>query len=290
MSRRDPPRHAVATDGRLPTFLIIGAPKAGTTSLASYLAAHPDVFVADEKEIHFFDRYFNFKKGLDWYRGRFRDSGKARAVGEASPTYMYRDLWLDRLEHALPDARLVVVLRNPIDRAYSHYWWERTLTERRTFADAAHDEMRPTAETPRRRRYLEGGRYLERLEKVCERFPREALLVVVLEDFKSSLDAIYAEVCRHIGVDDTFRPPHLGAVENQAYALRWEWLRPALYRTRAWRRLPEGMASRLDKLNRKPMVYSPMDDQLRAELVAYFTEPNRALARWLGRDLSVWNR
>jgi hypothetical protein len=279
---------AVSTGGRLPTFLIIGAPKAGTTSLASYLAAHPEVFIAEEKEVHFFDRQFEL--GLDWYRSRFASAGTAHALGDASPTYMYRDHSLDRIAQTLPNARLVAVLRNPVDRAYSHYWWERVLTERRSFAEAVHQEMREGEAAPRRRSYLRSGMYLGRLEEVVRRFPREQLIVVVLEDLKSDLDRVYAEVCRHIGVDDTYRPEHLGAVENPAYALRWPWLRFAMLRGKAWKRMPGNLAGRIDRLNRKDLHYAPMDPTLRAELLAYYADANAGLARWLGRDLPEWER
>jgi hypothetical protein len=279
---------AVSTGGRLPTFLIIGAPKAGTTSLASYLAAHPDVFVAEEKEVHFFDRQFD--RGVDWYRSRFADAGAARAIGDASPTYMYLDHALDHITETVPDARLVAVLRNPVDRAYSHFWWERALTERRSFAEAVRQEISEGEATPRRRRYLQGGFYLGRLEEVVRRFPREQLLVVVLEDIRNDLDRVYAEVCRHIGVDDTYRPEHLGVVENPAYALRWPWLRFAMRRSRAWKRLPGDLAARIDRLNRKDLHYNPMDPSLRAELVEHYADANAGLARWLGRDLPGWDR
>lgn len=288
MSLPEHPPEAVSADGRLPTFLIIGAPKAGTTSLASYLDAHPDVFVAEEKEVHFFDRQFH--RGLGWYGGRFAAAGATPALGDASPTYMYSDGALDRIAETLPDARLVAVLRNPVDRAYSHYWWERALTERRGFADAVHQEMREGEATPRRKRYLRGGLYLSRLEEVVRRFPRDQLMVVVLEDLKTDLDRVYAEVCRHIGVDDSFRPEHLGAVENPAYALRWPWLRFAMRRARAWKRLPGDLAGRIDRLNRKELNYTAMDPALRAELLAYYADANRALERWLGRDLPAWER
>lgn len=273
--------------GPFPTFLIIGAPKAGTTSLAAYLAEHPDVFIAPEKEVHFFNR--NFDKGTDWYRSRFADARGQKAIGEASPTYMYLPHALDRIAETLPDVRLIAILRNPIDRAYSHYWWMRAMFESRSFADAARAEMRGAPPPDPGRAYVLPGRYLDALELVAARFARDALRVVILEDLRDRLGEVYAEVCRHIGVDDGVAPPNLGDVVNPAYRVRSMKLRGAMLRVKAWRRLPFGLAGVIDRMNRASLRYEPMDPALRAELRDYYAEPNAALAGWLGRDLSAWN-
>ena len=112
----------------LPHFLIIGAQKAGTTSLASYLAAHPGVVPSKRKEVHFFD--LNYEKGVDWYRSHFpiargqglrrRMRGRRMLTGEASPYYIFHPLAASRAFDLLPAARVIVLLRNPVDRAYSH--------------------------------------------------------------------------------------------------------------------------------------------------------------------------
>ena len=109
---------------RLPTYIIAGAMRCGTTALNSYLREHPDIAVSSSKEVHFFDA--NWDKGIEWYRGQFPGSDDAIAVGEATPNYMFRPRALDRLKATLPDVKLVLMLRNPADRAYSHYWHDRT--------------------------------------------------------------------------------------------------------------------------------------------------------------------
>jgi len=272
--------------GRLPTFLVVGAPKAGTTALAQYLSAHPDVFVAPEKEVHFFD--VGFDRGVDWYRGRFAGATTEHAVGEASPTYMYRDVTLERIRSVVPDPKLIAVIRDPVERAYSHYWWEHTLTESRTFEEAARAEMAGEV-GGRRGRYLDAGRYLGRLQRMHEIFSPRSLLVVVSEELRADPAGVFREVCRFIGVEE-YEPVNLGAVVNPSYRVRWPWLRRAMFRSRAWRRLPLGWADSLDRFNRVEAAYPPMDGRLRAELRAWFEEENRALARWLDRDLSVWDR
>ncbi|MGH2784710.1 MAG: sulfotransferase domain-containing protein [Actinomycetota bacterium] len=269
--------------GRLPSFLIIGAPKAGTTTLAAYLDAHPDVFVAREKEVHYFDT--NFSRGLDWYRSRFIGAMSERAVGEASPTYMYATQRLERIAATLPKARLIAVLRDPVDRAYSHYWWQHAIGESRSFEDAVRAEMRGEWHEGRPKRYLDGGRYRRYLEDVGRYFPRDALHVVTLEDLRREPAQTFSEVCRFLGVDGSFVPPNLGEVRNPAYRLRSPRLRRLMFRTRAWRRLPSGVAERIDAWNRVPFRYPDLDPALRSELRAWFADADAELAGWLGRPL-----
>ena len=107
--------HDVTGDGRLPAFLIVGAMRSGTTSLARYLASHPDVLFAPQKEVHFFDR--NFHRGVAWYASQFAGDPTLRLAGEATPSYMYDELAVERMSHTVPHAKLIAVLRDPTERA-----------------------------------------------------------------------------------------------------------------------------------------------------------------------------
>lgn len=110
---------------RLRNFLIVGAMRCGTTFLAHCLGAHPDIYIPRAKEIHYFD--VHFEKGPEWYKRKFSGAKKEHAVGEATQSYMYLDYVPPRIASLLPDARLIAILRNPVDRAYSHYWFHRAL-------------------------------------------------------------------------------------------------------------------------------------------------------------------
>jgi hypothetical protein len=196
-------------DGGLPNFLIIGAMRSGTSSLAYYLRAHPDVFMAGNKELHFFtDRY---DRGLDWYRHQFEGSAGHTAIGEATPTYMYDPVAVERMSTVLPDAKLVAVLRNPVDRAYSHYWHQvEKQRESASFADAVAAESTRLAGTSGIERrawaYLEKGRYLEQLNKVCAVYPREALHVLLFEDLRDRPGEVFDALCGLLGVGWDGRP------------------------------------------------------------------------------------
>lgn len=274
---------------RLPSFVVIGAMKSGTTSLYASLAAHPQIFCALEP--HFFDD--NFHRGLDWYRSHFEEARPDQVLGEKTPDYLHRPDAVERMATLIPDARLIAILRNPVDRAYSHYWHMRSGgLERLAFAEAI------AAEPARLKRsrhdamhaYMSRGHYLPQLQRVCERYPREQLLVLLFEDLVERPRESFAEICRFIGVPDDVTPPIAGRRANPHTEHRPLWLWRAMFRYRLWRWLPRRAAEPLGRWMTREVEYGPMDPDLRARLVERFREDNGALGGWLGRDLSAWNR
>jgi hypothetical protein len=263
----------------LPTFLVVGAMRSGTTSLYRYLQAHPQVHMP-RKEVHFFDRRFDL--GLEWYRSRFEGWAGQPAVGEATPTYMYDPVAVERMAAVVPGARLVAMLRNPVDRAYSHYWMERARgREARSFEAAVEAEL--AGDGPD---YLARGAYLEQIRRLVDTFDRSHVHVALLEDLQQAPARTYAEVCRFLGVDDGFRPADLGRPVNRFVQFR-------SMRVRAMRRsLPEALriGRIVGRLNARPGGYPPIDPALRVRLVARFEPERAALAALLDRDLEVWAR
>ena len=286
MSLDRPATASPRTKGPLPNFFIIGAPKAGTTSLSEYLSEHPQAFVAPQKEVYFFSRFWD--NGVDWYRDQFRKAGDARAVGEATPTYMYRDDALTRMAELVPEAKLVAILRDPVDRLYSDYWYLLPLGEKRTFEEVVRQEMADGTTKLQRVGYLDAGRYVRNLRRVCEYFPRSSLLVLLTDDLRTDPEGTYATLCRHLGIDPAFVPREVGRAKNQAYRLRWPALRTFMWRNRMGKRMPR-LSKRLEAINRKAIRYPKMDPALRAELKAWYAADNAELAAWLGRDLSSWS-
>jgi hypothetical protein len=252
----------------LPDFLVIGAQKAGTTALYAYLRWHPGIGGPSGKEVSFFDRHY--RRGEAWYRGHFpnavrgwiaqRSNGRPLVVGEASPSYIFHPLAPLRVHDLVPDVRLVALLRNPIDRAYSHYQHEVALgRELLSFEDALDaEEERLRGEVERMtadpsyfshewwdHTYLARGRYAEQLERWFELFPRDQLLVVSSADLDDRPGETYGRILEHVGVE-----PH----ELESY--------PRLFRRE----------------------YSPMTPETRERLRSYYAEPNRRLAELLDRD------
>jgi hypothetical protein len=262
-------RNAVWTYGKatsrarpLPDFLILGAQKAGTTALYAYLRRHPGITGPSWKEVSYFDRHY--ARGPSWYRGNFPNVLRARGalVGEASPSYLFHPLGPERVKELLPEAQLVVLVRNPIDRALSHYHHEVALgREPLSFEHAlAAEEQRLDGEEERLRSdpryfsrawwshtYKARGRYAEQLERWLAVFPREQLLILPSEELLDEPECTHAQVLEFLEA-----PPHRLDSYPRVYERRYEGMEPGT----------------------------------RAELEAYFAEPNRRLYELLGRDLA----
>ena len=203
----------------LPDFLIIGAKKSGTTSLYRYLSNHPLILPASTKEIGFFDRYF--QKGENWYRMNFpsfftklfskkEKHGIKFLTGEATPTYIYHPHAPKRVLEINPNVKLIVILRNPIDRALSHYKmeFEAHKTESLSFEEAIEqEENRIENELEKMLKdenyhsenyytysYLRSGIYAEQLERWFKYFPREQFLIINADDLYSKPEVIYKKM------------------------------------------------------------------------------------------------
>ena len=159
----------------LPTFLGIGVPRAGTTWLHQLLSAHPDVFLPSRrKEVRFFDRHH--EEGQGWYEGFFcppDEADRYSAIGEISPQYLYCDACPERISALLPQAKLLVMLRHPVDRAYSQFGF---VIQRRDFR-GSFEEFVAT-----RPRALEMGFYSRYLERYLDHFDRQRILPILFEE------------------------------------------------------------------------------------------------------------
>lgn len=261
--------------GLLPSFLVIGAQRAGTTTLFDALRRHPDIVrptprepVIAGKEVRFFDK--NFWRDVDWYRSFFQPSVRQRlgllrgtelVAGESTPYYLFHPIVPERVAATIPDVRLIALLRNPIERAYSHYQLaRRNGREKLSFAEAVAVEEKRLAGTEKKLRdpqarvwhhrahsYVARGLYADQLERWLAYFPREQLLVLRAEDLFAQPDRILTEVLAFLGL----RPLPLAK---------------ARHRNRA--------------------VYAPLDPEVRALLEERFAEPNRKLARLLGDEFT----
>jgi hypothetical protein len=283
---REQAEPAAAGDRALPNFLIIGAMRSGTTSLTRYLRSNPQVFMAQPKELHYFD--FEFDRGVDWYRRHFDESGGVRAVGEATPNYLYLAEAMPRLAALVPDARLVAILRNPVDRAYSHYWHNRSVgREELSFEDALTAEAeRIRSDDPHPRAYwsyVDRGRYVHQLRRIEDLYPRDSLQVLLFEDLLSEPERTYRSMCRFIGADPDHRPPELGEAVNGFVTFRSRTLRSLT------QHMPKSARRAVGRLNARSESYPPMSAAARERLAEGFRADNAALAGWLGRDLVEWD-
>jgi Sulfotransferase domain len=179
-----------------PDFIVIGAMKSGTTSLYYYLQAHPEVFMPSIKELDFFTAEMNWKRGWRWYERQFAPAGpQAKAVGEASTTYTKHPEFqgvAKRIATHLPHARLIYIVRHPVERIRSQYQHhvaigiEKDPLEKAVLRDPS---------------YVDYSRYAMQIEQYLEHFPREQLLIVTSEDLRRDRVGTLGEVYEFVGVD-----------------------------------------------------------------------------------------
>ena len=256
----------------LPDYVIIGAQKAGTTSLQKALARHPDVFRSLVKEVHYFDLHYD--RGEAWYRAHFgTEPDRMRAArlghpvvtGEATPFYLAHPMVAERAAQTIPDARLIVLLRDPVERAYSQYAHEVRLGhEHAAIHDAFANELALGPEAGRvgptnmdtwtlsHRSYLYRGLYAEQLAAWRARFDADQFLILRSEDYFAEPVETLDLVCAFLGVrklSDLPRPEAFDVHHNRG----------------------------------EPRAPLPL--ALRKQLEAYFAGPNRALEDLLGRKM-----
>lgn len=243
----------------LPDAVILGAQKSGTSSLHNYLTQQPGVIAPLVKEVHYFD--LNFARGEAWYRAHFGRREEAGINLDSSPYYLFHPAVPERMRALLPDARLIALLRDPVRRAYSHYWHEHARGREKLSFEAAIDAeparladaeallARGTidrSEVHQHLSYLSRGRYAEQLERWFALYPRDRLLVLRFEDLVRQPLAVLNETLAFLG-------------------------------------LPPAASANLGARNTRR--YPPMADATAARLREYFAPHNRRLEALLGRSM-----
>ena len=264
----------------LPTVIIAGAQKSGTTTLRDVLAQHPDVFMSSPKELHFFDRHYD--RGLDWYASCFEQGRHHAQRGESSPFYMYNTTARERMVATLPDLRVICILRNPVTRAYSHYWHAREKGPEKsaTFEEALEREPRKLLRSkdgkPAVSSYVDRGRYLEQLLPIADAVGRDRLHVLLMDDLTDQPQESTRSIFRFLEVDPSPADRISVGVANAfggGESSRQGEARDRPERDRG--ELPTGR-------------YPPMAAETRERLRETFEPLNQQLGEWLGRDLSHW--
>jgi len=306
----------------LPTFLLIGAAKSGTTSLYRYLGQHPDIFVSPVKEPNFFafegsppsfqgpqDERCNRLSvtSLSAYKGLFETDAPAR--GEASPSSLYYPKPPERIAHYVPDARILAILRDPVERAYSNFLHmvKEGREPYRDFGTALNREAdRLDSGWSYFWAYTHLGFYHEQLLRYYDRFPADQIHVCLLSDLAERPTATLRTIFRFLGVNDTVEPDtttqHNPSGMPRIPALHWllhhAGLRPTL---RSWLPAPvrrvvstytSDLADRLRRwklwVMRRNLARPPMDDDVRRRLCNLYHDDVRRLQSLIDRDLSHW--
>jgi hypothetical protein len=293
----------------LPSFLIVGAIKSGTTSFYHYLLQHPSVFLSpDVKESRFLVGLspeknpeivstVNYVASFDEYQRLFERATQQQVVGEVDPwcLYLYEQT-IPRIKAVLgPTVRIAMCLRNPVDRSYSHYYqvvkqgWET-----RPFADIVEAILTSKATIWYERSCIEAGLYYEQVKAYLDAFPSDQVLILLFEELLSDGPGVFKRLCQFIGVDDNFTPNttervNVGGIPKSRTLhnlLKNRWAVTALLKPFfpvAWRK---SMRQRLiaQNLHRYPLL---ADDD-RRQLIDYYQEDVLKLQILIDKDLSSW--
>ena len=298
----------------LPNFLVIGAGKAGTSSLYFYLKQHPQVFMSEIKETNFFvydaqnpmdlgqDASKRFQiRSLEAYRALFKEAVAARAIGEASPWYLVDPGAAERIRHHLPGAKLVAILRDPAERAFSAYsMYVRDGLEPRTFARAIADEEHGAWDHALRRaqkHYVSDGYYARHLRVYCDLFERSQIAVYLYEDLQTDALSLMRRLYGFLGVDDSF-VPETGRRHNPSGLPRNPLLRPLVHKrsilTTTMRRVlpdrlrPRARAAQNALRDRYAQAAPPLPPESRTMLIKKYREDIIELQDLIRRDLRHW--
>lgn len=219
-------------------FAIIGAGKSGTTSLFRYLSAHPEIYMPAVKELSFFAYPKYYSRGINWYYSTyFLTANHGLLWGEASPAYMMYAATPQRINQANPAVKLIAILRNPVDRAFSHHQHlVRAGRETRSFGECIDRLVHRGVVADERietsgdwhSEYVMDGEYGRLLENYLRHFPREQLKLCFFEDLQSDPVSLVTDLYDWLGVNSQQLPPIIGKVFNPGGSLRFPFISRSL--------------------------------------------------------------
>ncbi len=294
-----------------PNFFIVGAPKCGTTSLFHYLKQHPDIFMPEIKELHYFATDLTFINAgsknantLEEYLTHFEPAQHEARVGEASACQLFSHDAAHRIKAFAPDAKIIITLRNPADMIWSLY-------EHRKFAGredaptveaalALENDRKQGLHRPEEVGWLEGmyyrsnARFSSYVKHYLEVFGTENVKVILLEELKNDAATIYRELLQFLEVDDTFTPDlsvrNKGQVDR-SFALRKTLRKPPRLMKMAGKILPSNIRHRLVgkivRMNTTSKSSLKMEDTLRQKLLDEYQPEIEQLAQLIQKNLAI---
>lgn len=287
-----------------PDFFIIGAPKSGTTALSEYLRQHPDVLFSQPKEPHFFNDDFSHRhtetpeEYLDCFS---HGSGEEKVVGEGSVFYLYSETAVSNILKRNPNARFIVMLRNPVEAVYSWHWetmyshgenlenfeaaWRAQESRLRGEKLPVHNRVREALH------YGPLFSYSVQLKRLLGQVGPEQVLIILYDDFRNQPDAVYQQTLKFLSL----RPFQLEKYDriNPSKQFRWSWVARAVHVIGALKRFLGiqkgiGVLTRLKRWNTSYRERPSLSPKFRAELEQYFREDVARTADLINRDLSGW--
>jgi hypothetical protein len=276
-----------------PTFIGIGGQKCASTWIYDILSDHPDVAMSQQKEIDFFS--YHYDHGLQWYEDNFIATGNSVAFGEISPSYFHEPGVPERLRRHYPEVKLIVSLRNPLQRAISNHVHEIRI------GHLTGDDLSLERGLKNNPMYVEKGLYAKHLQRWLEYFPREQILILLFEDIVGDRVESARRIYRFLGIDEDHRSVALDNRSNPSYLNRYKGLEAFRKRIRtAVRRLGFNFAwdvaaklgmrrlySRINKISGNNNMPEPEETTVR-KLANEFGNDISRLEAMLSRDLTTW--
>lgn len=266
----------------IPSFIVIGGQRCGTTWLYGMLKKHPELFFPEKKELHFFngDNY----QDLDLYENYFEPADPDKICGEATPDYLAHIKVPERMFNYIPEVKLIAILRNPVDRAYSAFWIFREFFEGHTFESAL-------KEFPG---LLSSGEYVHHLKLWFDYFPKDQIHIILYEDLAKNQQKVLADISRFLCISDY--PDGILTDENQVVnAAIFPRFQHFLGNLKLDFIVDLVKKTPLDGIIRKLYFeknigrYQKMMPETRNDLIQHYGQLNNELGRLINRDLSHWN-
>ena len=275
----------------LPDFIICGAMKCGTTSLHYMLDQHPEMCLPESKlgynELHFFDNEENYIKGIGWYEQFFDVCRKGTLIGQTSPAYIFRSMVPKRIYKCIPEVKLIFILRDPVDRAYSQYWSKiKNGTEPEDFYTALgleSERMKRSHQDSMRYSYASRGMYIDQIELFLKCFPKEQMFFILTEDLREAGQVILKELQLFLNINPMVLPKihtNKGSYPKMLRSRRWLNCSPLRKHFKTLVKIDR----RFNSTTKRPIMDSKSIDFLSR----LFNDSNKRLADLIGRDLSHW--
>lgn len=282
-------------------FVCVGAQKAGTSTLHDILKQHPQIKLPVLKETHFFSDEKKFEKGIDFYfKNYFNQKSESKYIGEIDPEYSYFLNAANNIKKHFSSLKIIIIIRNPVDRAYSHY----LMTKRRglepySFKKAILEEEKRlnSLENKMHYSYISRGLYNNQINHYTNVFGSENVKVVLFKDLVEKTPLVVNDICNFINVPSyTF---DYNIKSNTASESKSKWLRDFLYKPNTLKKvlgkliptqnLKDKIAKNLDDFNLKKSKKEPLEKSFKQEVFnTYFKQDIKALEENLNIDLSLW--
>lgn len=286
-----------------PNFFILGAAKCGTTTLYHLLKQHPDIFLTEDKEPHFFSSESNYKKGITYYlKTYFNNVQGSLCIGEATPQYFHSGgIVAPRIKKDIGEnVKFIIILRDPVERAWSHYLhMVRDNLEDVSFEQALENEAGQPVETNQLwKNYFSDGLYADQILKWLEYYPLDNFLFLFTDDLQKNQKNVVEKIITFLGLGQG-NQLKLGIKANSGGTSRHEWLsvflnNPNIITNMFKHALPHSLRQRirlfLNFWNLKPFKNKPtMNTEVKNMLRSRYLPANKKLENIIGKDLSDWN-